>query len=259
VSYRKWGRVVRWENGVVVRVYEAGEAIEGEVFEARPIDHSVTPSASLPELPLEMLRSAQDDEQVERLVAIEGIAVHDCDGIRWTERTRRLHASLARAPLRATIDLADFDFDLVRRIDLHDVEERHFDRVRIAPHVFASFVASLDIEREQMPAEHDGRGRPVERRRVDGDPPNVFLPSYRIPPIAAWLNLRAIPFGAIDREIPEAIARLDDGLLVDDGGRRFHVVLHDFTVEAVGESERWYPYAAGAFGAEACFRIARPR
>jgi len=286
VRYRKWGRVVRWENGVVVRVEEAGEATEGEVFEARPI--VVTPSGSegpgwaggainepfgaAPpprpladargdsiDLPLEILRSAQDDRQIERLVVIEGIAVHDCDGIRWTDRTRRLHASLARAPLRATVDLADFDFDLLRRIDLRDVEDAHFDRVHVAPHVFASFLPSLDIDREQMPAERDGRGNHVERRRVAGDPPNVFRPSYRIPPIAAWLNVRAIPFGDIDRDLPEAIARLDDGLLVVHGDRRYRVPLRDFVVDAVGESERWYPYAAGAFGAEACFRIAGPR
>jgi len=246
VRYRKWGRVVRWENGVVVRVEEAGEAIEGEVFEARPIETRVEhPDVSLPAIPTL--------QNVERLIASEGVAVHECDGVRWTEHTRRLHVALARAPLRATVDLAEFDFDLIRRIDLRDVEPRRFDRVRLAPHVFASFLPSLigAIAIEQMPAPHDGRGRPVERCRIEGDPPNVFRPSYRIPPVAAWLNLRAIPFGAIDRDAPEAIARLDDGLLVVDGARTFRMQLDRIDIRAVGESERWYPYAAGSFGAEA--------
>jgi len=251
VSYRKWGRVVRWENGVVVRVDEAGEAREEDgVFIAEPIEHSV-PLSDEPTLPPEVLRFAHAD--MERLIVSEGVAVHECDGIRWSERTRRVHVSLARAPLRATLDLADFDLDLVRRIDLRDVRSRAFDRIRLAPHVFASFLPSLigKIDLEQMPAPHDGRGLPVERRTVAGAPPNVFRPSYRVRPVPAWFNLRAVPFGAIDRDAPEAIARLDDGLLVIDEGRTFRAPLDDIGIKAVGEAERWYPYGAGSFGAEA--------
>ena len=40
--YRKWGRTVRWENGTIVRVEEAGEAREEDgVFFARPIAERV--------------------------------------------------------------------------------------------------------------------------------------------------------------------------------------------------------------------------
>lgn len=244
--YRKWGRVVRWENGVVVRVEEAGEAIEENgVFDAHPIAERVP----LPDV--ECGGHAAGLRDVERLILSEGVAVHECDGVRWSDRTRRMHVSLAHAPHRATLDLADFDFDLLRRIDLRDVEARQFDRIRLAPHVFASLLPSLDIAKEQMPSPHDGRGRPVERRRVEGDPPNVYRPSYRIPPIPAWFNVRAIPFGTIDRNAPVAIARLDDGLLVIDDGRAFHARVDRIEVTAVGEAERWYPYAAGAFGADA--------
>jgi hypothetical protein len=235
---------VRWENGVVVRVDEAGEAIEGDVFEARPIDARV----ELPEVSLQDIPALPD---VERLIVSEGVAIHDYDGIRWSERSRRLHVALARAPLRVTLDLADFDFDLIRRIDLRDVRPKQFDRVRLAPHVFASLLPSLDVDREQMPGDRDGRGAPIERRRVAGDPPNVFRPSYRIPPVAAWLNVRAIPFGTIDHDAPEAIARVDDGLLVINGGRTYLMHVERFVFKAVGETERWYPYAAGSFGAEA--------
>lgn len=242
MTYRKWGRVVRWENGVVVRVEEAGEAIEGEIFEARPIEERVAlPDVALPDIAR---------IETERLIVSEGVAIHDCDGIRWSERTRRVHVSLTHAPLRVTLDLAEFDFDLIRRIDLRNVEEKTFDRIRLAPHVFASFLPSLAVDKEQMPAPHDGRGRPIERRRVEGEPPNVYRPSYRVRPVPAWFNLRAIPFGVIDRDAPEAIARLDDGLLVIENGRAF-VARPPIDIKAVGESERWYPYAAGSFGAEA--------
>lgn len=233
---------MRWENGFVVHVDEAGEAIEGDVFEARPLDERVAlPDVALPDIP--QIAS-------ERFIVSEGVAVHDYDGIRWTERTRRVHVSLTHAPLRATLDLADFDFDVITRIDLRNVEERTFESIRLAPHVFASFLPDLDIEKEQMPAPHDGRGKPIECMRVSGDPPNVYRPSYRVRPVPAWFNLRAIPFGVIDREAPEAIARLDDGLLVIHDGRAF-VARPRIDIKAVGESERWYPYAAGSFGAEA--------
>ena len=38
MTYRKWGRTVRYENGTMVRVEEAGEAFEeGEEFRAQPL------------------------------------------------------------------------------------------------------------------------------------------------------------------------------------------------------------------------------
>jgi hypothetical protein len=47
--YRKWGRVVRYENGITVRVEEAGEAIEKDgVFRSAPM---VPPYACLMRVP----------------------------------------------------------------------------------------------------------------------------------------------------------------------------------------------------------------
>ncbi len=64
--YRKWGRTIRWENGTIVRVDEAGQAIEesGE-FHARPLGE----------------RRVLDE--VARLVATaHGDAAHDADARR---------------------------------------------------------------------------------------------------------------------------------------------------------------------------------
>lgn len=262
--YRKWGRSVRWENGVIVRVEEAGEAREENgVFIAQPIGDvgraSAPPgglkSAPRPTLPDEVLRFAQDVRSIERIVALDGVAIHECDGVRWTDRTRRLHVALVNAPWRALIDLAKFDLALVRRVA--DALARcegtaSYDHLRLAPHVAAAFVAHLSCKREQMPAPHDGSGRRVRPMDVDGDPPNVYRPSYRVRPVAAWLNVRAVPFGLITRHTPEAIAIIDaprPTFLVQDG-RRVFVAEHDLAPSAVGPTEGWYPFGAGAFGAE---------
>jgi hypothetical protein len=48
--YRKWGRVVRYENGMTIRVEESGEATEdGDIFHAAPVESRV----ALPEPDLE--------------------------------------------------------------------------------------------------------------------------------------------------------------------------------------------------------------
>jgi hypothetical protein len=253
--YRKRGAVTRWENGWVVRVTEAGEAIDdGKSFVARPF------AGDVPRLVDFSLTWKDDDAQrgmraCERLILTEGIADHECDGIRWSERTRRLHASLTHGAHRALLDLADFDFALLERVAgalERGGGEREVPRpLRLAPHVTAALLPSLVdiIEVDQLPAQHDGRGMPVVARRVAGPPPNVWRPSYRVRPLPMWHNLRARPFGAIDRSAPEAVALLDGGtrLLLEDGSM---AALRLERVLAVGEPQRWYPIGAGSFGAE---------
>src|SRR5262249_55163649 len=82
--YRKWGRVVRWENGTLVRVEEAGEAREENgVFYAQPIEHRVIPSVSegppadVIAVAEGILRCAQDDTKVERCIVTHGVALHE--------------------------------------------------------------------------------------------------------------------------------------------------------------------------------------
>ena len=80
---------------------------------------------------------------------------------------------------------------------------------------------------------------------------NVFRPTYRQRPIAAPFNLCAKPFGVIDREAPLAIAIVNgSSLLCIHDADVFLMPLRIDDIQAAGEPGRWYPYAAGSFGAE---------
>jgi hypothetical protein len=164
-----------------------------------------------------------------------------------------MHVALIGGGHRAILDLAEFDFDLVRRVA--DIlargggEREAPERIRLAPHVTAALLPSLigAIDIDQAPAPHDGRGNAIVETRVEGKPPNVWRPSYRVRPVAMWHNLRARPFGVIDRDAVEAVALLSGRLLLEDGT---HCALRIERVLAVGEPQRWYPIGAGSFGAE---------
>jgi hypothetical protein len=62
--------------------------------------------------------------------------------------------------------------------------------------------------------------------------------------------------GLIDPGLPRAVALLGPPggetvpLLIDDGVRAFRAEVRVTAPKAVGIEETWYPYAAGAFGAE---------
>jgi hypothetical protein len=160
---------------------------------------------------------------------------------------------------RALVDLAEFASVIDIATALARIAgERKIGRLRLAPNVAATLLPSLIglIDLEQMPAEHDGYGEPIARIRVsDRTPPNVYRPSYRIRPVRAWHNLRAIPFGEME-DAPRAIALLAPPeqrqlrVLCVDGESAFAAEVNVREIRAVGESENWYPYAAGAFGAE---------
>jgi len=263
--YRKRGRVVRREHGHLVRVDEAGEAIaEGETFAVAPLDVAT----QLPEVDAaeveKFARSIEDMVRpplsLERLIVLHGEAEHDFDGVAWRETSRRVHLSIARPPIRAIVDLADFSLDVVTgvidalgRSPRQRAAPRH---VRLAPNVGAALLPSLigSEDLEQAPAPHDGKGKPIERRRVGkSHPPNWFRPSYRARPVRAWFHLRAVRRGDVDRELPEGIALLAPienraiQVLCADGAA---VTVDISRIAAIAPTETWYPYAAGAFGAE---------
>jgi hypothetical protein len=287
--YRKRGSVVRYEHGVIVRVDEAGEAREvGEEFIASPFE--AVPGDELPSeeilqfvsgvfglasgeqraasggtdarLEADPARRSQSARlAVERLVVSEGVAEHEYGEVRWRDVTRRVHLSLTCGSHRALLDFADFDLVTVARVAkaLARVgSERTLERVRLAPNVTAALLPSLigTIELEQLPGGHDGYGAAVPGRRVTGVPPDWFRPSYRLRPVRAWHNLRAVPFGALDAGAPEAIALLAPPthtalrVLCIDGGDVFPAMAGVTSVRAAGDAAGWYPYAAGAFGAE---------
>lgn len=239
--YRKWGRVVRYEHGRIVRVDEAGEAIESaELFLASPIAERV-PLPDLDEAAVAAAaRAIEELVQPERLLVSDGVAEHECNGVRWQERSRRVHAAIVlrgAAPERALVDLAGFDdVELFHRIASANLGPEHrVDRVRVAAHLAASLLPQLVGLRdlEQLAGAHDGKGLPIEARRVAGEPPNWYRPSYRVRPRRAWLNLHARASAAsADADAPVAIATMAPAephafrLLCLDGGELFPVVVN---------------------------------
>jgi hypothetical protein len=280
MTYRKWGRSVRYENGTVVRVEEAGEAVEeGGEFRAYPHPPSghllplarekeagaalSAAAASLSGLAGEGGRRPGEGLAIERIVLTEGIAIHETNGITWTERTRRLHLSIVRAPFRMLIDQAHFDVDAALLDAFARLGRRREPppRLRLAPRVSAAILHSLPIDLAQRAGEHpDGKGQPIDCRPVQGEPPNWYRPSYRVRPLRAWFNLMALPFGKLDDAAPRAVARLDDGdVLCVDGGDVFATALPPGRILAVGGAEEWFPFGAGAWGADMLMECGRPR
>ena len=267
--YRKWGCVVRYENGKTIRVEEAGEATDdGTVFRASPLGSRV----ELPEPDAEAVRQfraaalggLRSTITIERLIVSAGVARHETNGVTWMEESQRVHLSLVKPPLRVLIDLASFDRDAVGTIAgalarTGDAREAP-SRVRLAPNVSAALLPSLigELALEQRGGGFDGKGQAIETRAVTaGPPPNWFRPSYSIRPCRAWLNLCALPFGAIDRRVPRAIALLAPvagttlRVLCVEGDDIFPTTLEATHVAAVSpDVPIWYPYETGSFGVE---------
>ena len=229
--YRKWGRVVRWENGTLVRVEEAGGAWERRFgyrgFWAEPIAQR----KRLPEIDASwVIETARAIGGAERVIVTEGVALHECGGVRWREHTRRIHVALTRKPWRVLVD--DFDVATVADALARCEGERDFEHVLVPPHI----KIEVNCPREQLAGGLDGYGRPIERCRVEGEPPNFYRPSYRVRPVRRWMNVRAIPFGTM-QPAPKAIALVDGGkALVEHEGRVFVTQLRVDRVNAAAES-----------------------
>ncbi len=267
--YRKWGQVIRYENGMTIRVEEAGEAIERDfVFRTAPIESGPTAQTrvSVPHVAAFVAQTLLSVRPctVERLIVSTGIARHETNGVTWTEESQRVHISLTKPPLRVLIDLASFDLALIERIATALARVRH-ERdaprpVRLAPNVAAALLPSLtgELAMEQSGGGVDGRGHPIETRAVTSDPPpNWYRPGYAVRPVRAWLNIRALPFGRIDQSTPLAVALLApvEGttlrVLCIDSEDVFPATVKATHIAAVsGDEPVWYPYAAGSFGVE---------
>ncbi|MEA2342985.1 MAG: hypothetical protein QOF63_1154, partial [Thermoanaerobaculia bacterium] len=188
--YRKWGRVVRYENGMMISVSETGEAFEKDgVFRARPlVEEPAQTGVSVPHQDPEIAAFVKKTQanvaqtllsvrsgRIERFIASAGTATHETNGITWTEESRRVHISLVNPPLRALIDLASFDVEIVQTV-AHALaragEERDAPkRIRLAPNVSAALLPSLigELAMEQTGGGFDGRGQPIETRAVTHD------------------------------------------------------------------------------------------
>jgi len=264
--YRKRGRSVRREGQHVVWVDEAGEVVEDRGrFRTRTLDEAVEvaapEAAGVEAAALEIESIAEGPLTIERLLVSEGVVSHQFGETEWSETSRRVHLSIARPPLRVIFDLAQFQFDAVRSAAVAlmraGTERPAPKRLRLAAHVGAALLPVLTIQKSQSPAPRDGKGQPIAEQRVtNGRPPNWFRPSYRVRPRRAWFHLRVEEFGEIESEAPAAIA-----LLAPAGRREFRVLcvergaVYPATIPmrpilAARPADDWYPYGAGAFGAE---------
>jgi hypothetical protein len=265
--YRKWGRVIRYENGMTIRVEEAGEATERDgIFRAAPIESPAQTGVSVPQVDSFVAQTLLSvlPCTVERLIVSTGIARHETNGVTWTEESRRVHISLTNPPLRVLVDLASFDLASIETIadalGRAGRERKPPSPLRLAPNVAAALLPSLtgELAMEQSGGGLDGKGQPIETRAVTSDPPpNWYRPGYTVRPIRAWLNIRALPFGRVDKSAPLAVALLApvDGtmlrVLCVDGDDVFPAQVDATRICAVsGDKPAWYPYAAGSFGVE---------
>lgn len=271
--YRKRGRVIRYENGSLVHVTEAGESREvGEQFTCAPLsEHVVLPELDGKEVEAtvrEIRAAVSHPLSIERLIVSRGLAEHEFGLVRWTEESRRVHLSIAFRTIRALFGLADFELGEVKRvIDLlpRAREERESpQRLRLAPGVAAALLPSLvgiappNVTLSQSAGGRDGKGQSILEHRLGSPPwPNWYRPSYRVRPVRAPHNLRLdCDVQQIDLDLPEAVALLApvDGLtmrvLCVDGQTVYPAAIRITRIEAVGAPTKWYPYGAGSFGAE---------
>lgn len=270
--YRKRGSAFRYENGYTVRVVECGEALEdGESFRCEPVEgEPLGPVAGVDvEATVAAIEAlAPPPLLIERLIVSDGVAEHELAGKRWSERSRRLHLSLAIGRTRVLIDQGDFDLDALRRVAellprMRD-ERTAPSRIRLAPAVTAALLPSLlgiappNVQILQSEGGIDGKGQHIAEWDASVPPwPNWYRPSYRGRPVRGPLNLRAVcDVAQVDADLPVALAMLApiDGLvlrvLVADGKDVYPATVRVTRIDAVGQPERWYPYAAGSFGAE---------
>ena len=247
IVYRKHGTVARWENGTLIRVTEAGIAIEdGDYFECRPLECGGNASAFESGGVAAALQNLRD-LTFERLIITHGVADHECEGKTWREETDRIHASLVHDKLRALVDSTlgapaagrpvhrplagageppanqpagsrrstlDALFLIANALQRAEHTERAIEHVILAPNVTAALLPQLatrhpqpNIRIIQTATGVDAYGNDIIE--TDRDWPNAYRPSYRVRPIRMPLNLRIeCESTQIDEDLPRAIALL---------------------------------------------------
>ncbi|HEX8152288.1 MAG TPA: hypothetical protein VF698_04140 [Thermoanaerobaculia bacterium] len=238
--YRKRGAVVRYENGVIVRVIESGEAVEdGPLFRCAPVEAEPLAAPELPAIP---------NIAAERIIVTAGVAEHRYGDLAWREETLRVHAALVKGRMRVLVDRMEDLAPLADALARAEEQQREAPpRLVLAPNVTARRLESLAglVDVRQSAGGRDGYGQLVEAGTR-----NFYRPSYRVRPLARAFNIRATPFGTIHPELPRAIAWLEPaGVLIEERGRVYPSRIRIERIAAVGEEAIWYPYGAGSFGA----------
>ena len=179
---------------------------------------------------------------------------HEFADRRWSEETRRFHASLTHNRLRVLVDREE-DLPPVAEALARAGEEREPPaHLRLAPAVAAAILPFLP-EATQSAGGVDGYGNPITETSR-----SFYRPSYRVRPVRMRFNLRLEhPVTAIDEDLPRAVALLApaDGttirVLIDDRKRVYPATVTVTTILAAAGERIWYPYGAGSFGAEMMF------
>ena len=263
--YRKWGRSVRREGPHLVMVDEAGEAVEaGGIFRTRALGEDVDlrapDTAAVEQAAREIESIATSPLSIERLLVSEGTVRHQFGDQTWTDTARRVHVSVASGPLRAIFDLAEFRFETLRSgiaaLARVGKERKPPKKIRLAEHIGAALLAFAPLAKIQSAAPHDGKGEAILEQLALHEPPNSFRPSYRIRPRRAWFHLRVAPFGVVESGLPAAVAllapvsRRELRVLCVDGRSVYATTVPMRPIIAARPTSNWYPYGAGAFGAE---------
>jgi hypothetical protein len=162
--------------------------------------------------------------------------------------------------LRAIFDLAEFRFEILRigiaALARVGKERKPPKRIRLAEHIGAALLAFAPVAKLQSAAAHDGKGEAILEQLAVHEPPNSFRPSYRVRPRRAWFHLRVAPFGVMETDVPQAVAllapvsRRELRVLCVDGRTVYPTTIPMRTILAARPTPAWYPYGAGAFGAE---------
>ncbi len=269
-TYRKRGSIVRYENGVFVRVRESGEAVEdGMLFRCAPAPGgSDAPGVDDGELRrfVGRVQTASADVAIERLIVTEGQAIHEFAGRSWTEKTRRVHLSLVKHDRRVLIDEDTYDTTAIDEIAPPFAKmgrERPAPPVlRLAPRVMAPLTRSLigvvppNVGLHQRAGGMDGKGNPI-LDSVGPEWPNWYRPSYRLRPLRMAFNLVATcSVTEVNEDLPRAIALLapPQGLVLDvlcvEGDEVYPTSLRIIRIDAISEPTRRYPYGPGVWAGE---------
>ena len=264
--YRKWGRSVRFERGMTIDIRESGEAIEdGARFEAHPLHDAV----DVPPIRDDVEAFARRIDalvvpgvEVERLIVTAGVTEHEFAGVRWEERSTRVHIALVRQRTRVVLDLGGEsipdvptgDIALIARALANANERRKTpSQCVLAPHVTAALLPRLQVTLVQTARGRDGKGAIIAERVLDGSPhPNWFRPSYRVRPVRMPFHVRTQEIsGDIPDDLPRVVVILGAGeVLCADGDTAFQTTIQLARPRAAGPPRAWYPLGAGAFGSE---------
>lgn len=269
--YRKYGTILRYENGTMIRVHESGQAVEEDsLFACAPLrDRERLPDIEDGAVAtvVGQVREAAGDLTIERLIVTDGRAEHEFEGRSWSDRNRRVHLSIANGVHRMLIDEGDFDVtaveSLARQFARIGRERPAPGRVRLSARVMAGLtqpmvnVAPPNVTVEQVAGGIDGKGQPIGAS-VGPAWPNVYRPSYRVRPMRLPINVAVrCSVTTVERGLPEAVALLapTSGLVLRalcvDGDDVYPATLRVVRIDAVAGTVRWFPYGTGVWAGEA--------